>query len=213
MFCPFAVMADAARRRLEFQRENGLHRVDDDERRPDASDLFEDPFETRFSEKIQRRLADVEAFAARFDLVLGLFARRVQHRSAARHVRRCLEQERRLADAGLAAEQHERSRHDTPAEHAIEFVDAGREARVLLDLDVRVQTRGAGGAGQRVAMRGRRGRVDAAVLRRPLLDVRVPRAAVATAAKPLRRLRSAFLTDEDWFRGFSHRRPRYSDYR
>jgi hypothetical protein len=32
---------------------------------------------------------------------------------------------RRLANARLAAKQHERTRHDAAAEHAIEFADAG----------------------------------------------------------------------------------------
>ena len=39
---------------------------------------------------------------------------------------RDLEQERRLADAGLAADQHERTRHEAAAEHAVELADARR---------------------------------------------------------------------------------------
>ena len=52
-----------------------------------------------------------------------------------------MQQQRRLADARLAAEQDERAGHDAAAEHAIELVDAGRQARVLLDLDVGVELR------------------------------------------------------------------------
>src|SRR5450432_4045502 len=36
-----------------------------------------------------------------------------------------LQQQRRLADAGLAADQHHRARHDTAAEYEVELVDAG----------------------------------------------------------------------------------------
>ena len=83
----------------------------------------------------------------------------VEHRAdGARHVRGRLQQQRGLADARLAAEQHERAGHDAAAEHAIELVDAGRQPRVLFDLDVRVELRGAGRAGQRVAMARRRAR-------------------------------------------------------
>ena len=41
-----------------FEREHGLDRVDDDERRLDARDLLEDPLEAGFGEQIERRLAD-----------------------------------------------------------------------------------------------------------------------------------------------------------
>jgi hypothetical protein len=48
-------------------------------------------------------------------------------------VRRRLQQQRGLADAGLAAEQHQRSGHDAAAEHAIELVDAARQPRAWAD--------------------------------------------------------------------------------
>ena len=106
-------------------------------------------------------------------------------------VRRRLKQQRGLADPGLAAEQHERAGNDAAAEHAIEFVDAGGEARVLFDLDIGVQLRRAGGAGERVAM-SCDGSTTAFL--RPFLDKRVPGAAVCAAAQPLRRLAAALLT-------------------
>lgn len=43
-----------------------------------------------------------------------------------------LEHEGRLADTGVAADEEERAGHDAAAEHAVEFGDAGREARSLL---------------------------------------------------------------------------------
>ena len=144
MFCPLAVNSScvaASRtwpmlpgRRLELQREHRLHRIDDHERRLDARDLLENPLEARLGEQVERRVADAEPLAARLDLVLGLLAGAVEHRAdRARHVRRGLQQQRRLADARLAAEQHQRAGHDAAAEHAIELVDAGRQARVLFE--------------------------------------------------------------------------------
>ena len=59
-----ADLADAARRRLELQREHGLNRVDDDEGRLDPIDLLENAFEARFRQQIQRRRSDAKPLAA-----------------------------------------------------------------------------------------------------------------------------------------------------
>ena len=77
----FAHLADAARRRLELQREDRLDRIDDDQRRLDAGDFLEDPLEAGFREQIERRLPDREPLAARLDLVFRFLARAVQHRA------------------------------------------------------------------------------------------------------------------------------------
>src|SRR5438876_12415826 len=54
----FTHLTDAAGRRLKFQREDRLHRIDDDEGGPDARDLLENALEARLGEQIQRRGAD-----------------------------------------------------------------------------------------------------------------------------------------------------------
>jgi hypothetical protein len=74
-----AHLADAAGRRLELDRENGLDRIDDHERRPQARDLLEDALETRFRQEIERRRADAEPIAAALDLVLRFLARGIEH--------------------------------------------------------------------------------------------------------------------------------------
>ena len=87
-------------------------------------------------------VADAQPLAAALHLVLGFLARGVEHRAdGAGEVRRRLQQQRGLADAGLAAEQHERARHDAAAEHAVELVDAGRQPHGLRRFDVGVQRR------------------------------------------------------------------------
>ena len=92
-------------------------------------DLFEDALETRFRQQVQRRPFDAEPVAARLDLMLRFLAGAVEHRpDRVREMRRGLQQQRRLADARLAADQHERSGNDAAAQHAIELVDAGRRA-------------------------------------------------------------------------------------
>src|SRR5437762_5931760 len=64
-----AHLPDAAGRRLEFQGEDCLNRIDDHQCRFDPRDLVENPFETRLREEIERRITDGEALAARLDLV------------------------------------------------------------------------------------------------------------------------------------------------
>src|SRR4030095_1563672 len=180
----------------ELERKHRLDRVDDDQRRLDARDLVENALETRFGEQIQPRAAAGEAPAARFDLVLGFLARAVEDGTdRSGQVRRRLQQQRRLADARLAPEQHERPGHDAAAEHAIEFPDAGRQPRVLFEFDLGVEPR-AGRPGERVSVvAGRR----AAGRLRAFFDERVPRAALEAAPLLLWRLRAALLTDEDGF--------------
>ena len=143
-----------------------------DERRLEARDLLENALDAGFGQQIQRRRADAETIAAALDLMLGLLARRVEHRAdLAREVRRRLQQQRRLADAGLAAEQHERAGHDAAAEHAIELADAGRQPHGVRSLDLRVQLRAS---------------------RRAELGVAVRRPLRAAAARPARSSTSEF---------------------
>ena len=59
-----------------------------------------------------------------------------QHPSIAAHRAQRAEQQCRLADAGLAADEHERGRHEPAAEHAVELGDAGRDPGRLVGGDV-----------------------------------------------------------------------------
>ena len=93
-----------------------------------------------------------------------------------------VEQQRRLADAGLAGQQHHRAGHDAAAEHAVELGDAGRFGPGRLDAD----------------RRDRPGRLRAACGRSPIasadgsdgaaggVDDRAPLAALRAPADPLR---------------------------
>ena len=55
-----------------------------------------------------------------------------------------VEQQRRLADAGLAGEQHDGAGHQPAAEHPVELVDAGGPRRRRLDVDLADRQRGGG---------------------------------------------------------------------
>jgi Ca-activated chloride channel family protein len=164
---------------------------------PEPGDLLEDALDARFGEQVERRGADTEAIAAALDLVLGFFARGVEDRpDLPREMRGGLQQQCRLADARLTAEQNERAWHDPAAQHAIELVDAGRQPHRVGELDLRIQRRPAAGTELGVAVARGRGRRR---LGRALLDQRVPRAAVAALAHPLGGLGTAFLADENDF--------------
>jgi len=106
-----------------------------------------------------------------------------------------LQQQRGLADAGVAADQHHRARHQSAAEHAVQLGDAGRRAGLLLRCDL--------GEGQDLARVQRRGALPrtgpAAATRRQrrgghLVDA-VPGAAVRALAGPLRLRRAAGVAD------------------
>ena len=133
--------------------------------------------------------------------MLGFLARAVEHRPGrARHVRRRLQQQRRLADAGLAAEQHERSGDDAAAEHAIEFVDARADA-------ARAVRSRCPSTGARCRAR-RRARSDARPARRP----RPPRPAGAPRrASSTRRTRSSAPASWATARRTPGRRRRWTD--
>ena len=205
-------LTDAAGRRLELEREHRLNRVDDEQARAHTPDLLEDALDAGLGQQVERRVADAEPLAARLHLVLGLLAGRVEHRPVhAREVGRRLQQQRRLTDARLAAEQHQRAGHDAAAEHAVELVDAACQAGGIARLDVGVLLRAARAAGQRIAVTA--GGQSAGAGRgfgRTLFDERVPRVAVGTTAEPLGRLAAALLTHEHRLRRLAHRSRSYT---
>jgi hypothetical protein len=197
----FANLSDAAGRRLELDGEHGLNRVDDHESRTQAGDFLEDALEACFGEQIERWLADAEPITAALDLVLGLFTRGVEDGTDfAREVSGGLQQQRGLADPRFAAEQHQRTRYDPAAEHAIKLADARGQPRRMRRFDLGVQLRVRAGAELRVSVLGFTRRRAVGREGGALLDIGIPRAAVRTFADPLRRLWAAFLADEDGLR-------------
>ena len=75
-------------------------------------------------------LGKAEARGAQAHLLGRFFARDIDDAAAAPRQRRAgLDQQRRLADAGLAADQRRRARHEAAAGHPVELADAGDDAR------------------------------------------------------------------------------------
>ena len=104
----FAHLRDAAGRRRERFRVDGLDRVDDDDLRRRRVDRGDDRLELHFGQQLDRRVDESETLRAQRDLLGGFLAGDVQRpvRGAQRRTR--LQQQRRLADAGIAAEQDRR---------------------------------------------------------------------------------------------------------
>src|SRR5205823_26341 len=157
----------------ELRRVERLHRVDDADRRPLALERGAHGLELRLGKDLDG-LCTAEARGPKLHLRRRLLAGHEQRAPAAardRGERR--QEERRLPDAGLAADEDERRGNDAAAEDAVELRHAGRDALGLLDLDVdepQDRPRLAGTAGP-----GRGGR---------LLDERPKGAAARTAAEP-----------------------------
>ncbi len=84
----------------------------------------------------QRVRLEPEAPRAERHLPHGLLAGRVQDWLVPAQRVGGLQQQRRLADAGIAAEQHDRAGHEAATEHPVEFPDTGGrpQFRVVRDL-------------------------------------------------------------------------------
>ena len=151
--------------------------------------LLEDRLDVRLGQHQQRVLGDAEAVGAHLHLLGRFLAGDVERAALARQLRQRLEDERRLADARIAADQDHRPRHDAAAQHAVELADAARAA----PLGRRGQ------AGDRLRRATLAGGASAALRRgrEAFLDQRVPLAALGAATQPARRLRPAALADED----------------
>ena len=149
------------------------------------------------------RAGDVpEPLGAQPHLLGRLLSGEVEHVPAAvtdgpRHLQR----ERRLADAGITAEQDQRARHEAAAEYAIHLGKAGRHPNGLGELDVaqRAHPHLAGRFLRHPSRRRRRRHRHAAIV--DLLLGAVPRLADRTAAKPARLVLAALLAQVHGFVG------------
>ena len=101
-------------------------------------------------------VADPEALGAQAHLRRRLLGARVQNVAATRrrHAAPGLEEQRRLADPGLAPEQDDRARNEAAAENAVEARKARRAARALERVDVADRDRRVRRPGPRAAGAG-----------------------------------------------------------
>ena len=174
-------LGDAAGDAVGLGGRHGLHRVDDDERRLHLFDVAERGLQVGLGGEEDLVVGAAGALGAQPDLARRLLARQVERAATGlRPAVHDLEQQRRLADPGIAGQQRHRAGDEAAAEHPVELTDAGGEVPGRTGIDRadgdRGRARGDGAAGGRTRDRGEdRDLVDGA-----------PAAAVRTAADPLR---------------------------
>ncbi len=192
-----AHLADRAGRGGEVGGEHRLDRVDDDDVGFCLLRVLDDAFEVVLGDDEELLLLDAHAVAAEFDLRGGFLAGDVEHRLArARNLAQGLQQDRRLTDAGVAAQERHRAGDVARSQDAVELLDAGRDVRAAVAVDIgdgHGILREFGHRGARVEDLGR------------LLGIAVPLPAVRAAPEPPRALRPAVLTCIDGLR-FGHAR-------
>jgi hypothetical protein len=88
-----------------------------------------DHLKIRLGQEVEAARRDAEPVSAQLDLGRRLLSGDVKHGPGERRQRAArLQQERGLADAGVAADQHQRAGDDTAAQHAVELADVGGDA-------------------------------------------------------------------------------------
>ena len=186
----FAHLGDRAGRGAVGVGVQRLDGVDDGDARTRGGERAEDGLQTDLGQQLQALGGQLQTLGAQGDLFGGLFAADVNHLVMRREHRQRLEQQRGLANAGVAPDQHHPAGDEAATEHAVEFADAGGDARLFARLDVGQRAQAAGGAREcskavRPAARLSNG-----------LDDGVPLLAIRTLALPARRAGPAFIADE-----------------
>ena len=130
-----ANLGDRPRRRAELGRIERLHRVDHANVRPLPLERRADGLELGLGENLDP-LCAAEAGGAEFHLCCRLLPCDEQGPALLRDCNQRREQQRRLADPRLAADEHERGRDEPAPEHPVELGNARRDALGLTCLDV-----------------------------------------------------------------------------
>ena len=184
-----AHLAHGARRRLQLLAEQRLDRIDGEHAELVARrDAREHRFDAGLREHVERRFADSETLRSQPDLLERLLARDVTGRNSRREIRERSQQQRRFADAGIAADQHDAARHEAAAEHAVELAETRRQPLDGADVDA-IETRELDLAGVLRAL--------GTLRQRDGFGQRVPGAAIGALALPLRLLPAAIAAGVD----------------
>ena len=183
-----------ARRRGQLLRIHRLDGVDHRDGRLVRRQRGEDFFQLDLGQHLHLRAVQPQAPCTQCDLGAAFLARHVEGflAGALQRIER-LQQQRGLADTGIAADQHHAAFDDATAQHAVQFVLAGRRAVHVGGFDV----------GQRGDLRGLRQGGKAVLGRGGTLghgfDQRVPGIAVRALAQPLGAGAAALVAGVDGF--------------
>ena len=173
-----ADLRDGTGRGLDLVGPERLDRIDDGDIRALGVERGQDVAQRRLGAQPHRRIAKAKALRAHADLGAGFLARDVDGLLAGPREGGCgLQQQRRFADAGIAADKDRRSGHEATAQHAVQFGNArfGAGGRGLLRRKARQR--------HRLALEGAKAAARA-LRKRRFLDDRVPGAAGIAAPRP-----------------------------
>ena len=187
-----AHLRHAARGRLQVVAHHRLDGVDDHHGRLDLLDGLGDVGQRHLGQHRQRRAVNAQARAAQGHLCQRLFAAHVQHPLVLRHQCQRLQQQRGLANARVASDQHDRTGHHAAAQHAVELGQPGRQPRHRVHRHLR-QQRDRRGLGQHAR---RRASATGILFGQTELFQRVPGLAGWALSQPLGRGVAAFTADE-----------------
>jgi len=136
--CALTHLRHTAGRRLQRVGVDGLNRIDDEHGRTHLRGRGQYALDIGFGQQCEIGDRQLEAFCPQSNLGCRFLAADIQRIDLIESARSCeaLQQERGLADPGVAAEQHHRALHETAAEYPVQLPDAGVEARRLLATDV-----------------------------------------------------------------------------
>ena len=126
-----AHLHDAARRRVDILRRDGLYGVDDHQVGSRILDVRENLLQRRFARNEQVACLGMgDAVGTQLQLPCAFFARNVQH-LLVREPEYRLKHQRRLSDARFPAYQRERALYQSAAQYAVQFVVTHVDALLL----------------------------------------------------------------------------------
>ena len=194
-------LRDRSRRRCQFRQPQGLDGIDDQDPGLFLDRRGQDALDIGFGLAAQAADLHLQAPRPLCDLSQRLLAADIDHLGPALQTGVHLQHQRGLADTRITADQNHRTRHQTAAQHPVQFSQSGIHPDFLLGGhtgQIRYLA-SAGGTGISTAARARTG------TGRDFLDQTVPGAAISALPGPLGRHRAAFGTDITRFRaGCAH---------
>ena len=131
-----AHLGHAAGGGLQLLGEDGLDRVDHHHLGLLAARHLDDRLDAGLGHHLEFVLRQLQAPRAHGHLLLRLLAGDVQGRQALGDIAQGLQQDGRLADAGITADQHHRAIHQAAAKHPVQLAGDGGEAWHFLDADL-----------------------------------------------------------------------------
>ena len=197
-----ADLADRAGRPLDKVRMHGLDAVDDQQRgRRPGLERGQDVAHAGDARQLHRRAAQPEPERAQPNLVDRFLARDID-RAPARlgHRRRHLQQQGRLADPGIARQQHRRARHQPAADRPVEFRDPAAQPLGQRHRSIQPDQLDPPPSARKVVLLAEHRR------RAAFLHQRVPLGAVGALPLPARLFRPTGLADVSRFQ-LGHRHP------